>query len=215
VNLTVPLATWLGLSGEPGHATGAGPLDAADSRGLADALAAHLGTRWCLTFTDARGHPVIHGCARTGPPSGRRRDPPTTGPPSASPAATGPPGVPSPDAGRDVWTFALTWLGGGDCDHAKQTAAYQPTPTLRHLVKTRQPTCTFPGCQRPGSHADLDHTIPYGQGGRTCLCNLGPLCRHHHQVKQARGWTLQQTTPGTMTWTTPAGRHYTVQHHCP
>jgi hypothetical protein len=220
VNLTVPLATWLGLSGEPGHAAGAGPLDAADSRGLAGLLAAHPGTRWCLTFTDADGHPVLHGCARTGPPPGQRRAPPATGPPPQdrhrAPPTTGPPTTAPPPAARGVtWTFTLTWLGGGDCDHARQTPAYQPTPTLRHLVKTRQPTCTFPGCARPGSYADLDHTIPYGHGGRTCLCNLAPLCRHHHQVKQARGWTLQQTSPGLMTWTTPAGRRYTVQHHSP
>src|SRR5262249_37667537 len=39
VNLTMPLATWLGLSDTPGHAAGYGPLDAGDSRDLADPLA--------------------------------------------------------------------------------------------------------------------------------------------------------------------------------
>jgi hypothetical protein len=34
VNLTMPLATWLGLSDAPGHVTGFGPLDADDSRDL-------------------------------------------------------------------------------------------------------------------------------------------------------------------------------------
>jgi hypothetical protein len=43
-----------------------------------------------------------------------------------------------------------------------------------------------------------------------CFRNLIPLCRHHHQVKQARGWTLQQASPGTLTWTTPSGRRYPV-----
>ena len=73
INLTVPLATWLGGSGEPGHAVGYGPLDAADSRDLADAMSAGPAARWCITFTAADGRPVAHGCARTGPPAGLRR----------------------------------------------------------------------------------------------------------------------------------------------
>jgi hypothetical protein len=31
-----------------------------------------------------------------------------------------------------------------------------------------------------------------------------------HKLKQHPGWTLTQTEPGTFTWTTPAGRTYTV-----
>ena len=31
------------------------------------------------------------------------------------------------------------------------------------------------------------HTIPYEHGGRTCECNLSPLCRSHHGAKQAPG----------------------------
>ena len=52
--------------------------------------------------------------------------------------------------------------------------------------------------------------MAYHLGGRTCLCNLAPLCRRHHRVKQARGWTLEQVSPGVLTWSTPAGRRYTV-----
>src|SRR5215467_2321460 len=80
VNLTVPLVTWLGGSGEPGHAAGFGPLDAADSRDLAVALAAGPGARWCITFTGADGCPVAHGCARTGPPACLRRTQPEAQP---------------------------------------------------------------------------------------------------------------------------------------
>jgi hypothetical protein len=105
-------------------------------------------------------------------------------------------------------TFTITPLTGC-CDHALETPAYQPTPTLRHLAGIRHNTCVFPGCRRPAAQCDDDHTIPYDQGGKTCLCNLAPLCRHHHQVKQAPGWTLQQTSPGVLTWTAPSGRRYT------
>jgi hypothetical protein len=238
----MPLATWLGHSQAPGHATGFGPLDATDSRALADALATQPGTKWCLTLTDSGGHPIAHGCARTAPPTSRHRAPPTTGPPPPTgpppddsgpgPQPPTPPGTgPLPATGRSRraarnraspsrgggggWSVTLTWLGGGDCDHAKQTPGYVPSPTLRHLVQVRQPTCSFPGCRRPGIRTDLDHTIAFHHGGRTCLCNLAPLCRHHHQVKQAHGWVLEQASPGIMTWTTPSGRRYTVQHQSP
>jgi len=50
--------------------------------------------------------------------------------------------------------------------------------------------------------------VPYDQGGKTCLCNLAPLCRRHHRTKQARGWALNQVSPGVFAWSTPSGRHY-------
>jgi HNH endonuclease len=65
-----------------------------------------------------------------------------------------------------------------------------------------------PYCRRPATRCDLDHTIPYDQGGRTCECNLAPLCRRHHQAKQAPGWQLDQCEPGRMTWRLPNGRVY-------
>ena len=201
----MPLATWLGLSDAPGNASGYGPLDASDSRDLAHALAARAGNRWCLTFTDAQGRPVAHGCARNGPAEDRRHgDQPSprsrAGPSSRSPAgSTG-----------DRWTFTITLLPGNACDHAWQTAAYQPSSVLRHLVETRHGACVFPGCRRPAAHCDKDHTLPYNQGGKTCLCNLAPLCRRHHRAKQARGWALKQVSPGVLAWTTPSGRHYVV-----
>jgi hypothetical protein len=57
---------------------------------------------------------------------------------------------------------------------------------------------------------DLDHTDPHHQGGRTCECNLAPLCRHHHRCKQADGWRLEQPEPGVLVWHTPTGRTYTT-----
>jgi hypothetical protein len=104
----------------------------------------------------------------------------------------------------------MTLLDTGGCDHPWETPAYQPTARLRHLVHVRHATCTYPGCRRPARQCDEDHTLAYDAGGRTCLCNLAPLCRHHHQVKQVHGWRLEQTSPGVLTWTTPSGRRYTV-----
>jgi len=33
-------------------------------------------------------------------------------------------------------------------------------------------TCRWPGCDRPAVDCDLDHTIPYSQGGLTHAANL-------------------------------------------
>jgi Domain of unknown function (DUF222) len=241
VNLTMPLATWFGLSDAPGHAAGYGPLDASDSRDLADRLAGQTGSRWCITLTGEDGRPVAHGCARTGPaPSGRSRPPPRRPPrgggsPGRSPRSGGSPRrtATPPDWPADVnrwptdvnrcptdvnrWPADVTeWLAGiavsrletGDCRHLRESSSYRPPPRLRHLVMIRQPTCSFPGCRRPAIRCDEDHTLPYDQGGRTCECNLAPLCRRHHRAKQARGWQLTQPEPGTMVWITPSGRSY-------
>jgi hypothetical protein len=192
VHLTLPLATWLGTSDVPGEAAGYGPLDAFTSRDLAAKMAADRSTRWCLTLTDPDGRAVGHACLR-------------------APPARGSPGT-GPGPGPVSWPrLTIHWLERGHCTHPRQTPAYRPGPLLRHLIMIRHRSCAAPGCRRPAQHCDLDHTIPFDQGGRTCECNLAPVCRRHHQVKQAPGWHLDQPEPGHLTWTTPSGRRYTVR----
>jgi hypothetical protein len=98
----------------------------------------------------------------------------------------------------------------GGCAHADESPGYRPPPRLREYIAARDVTCRSPVCGQPAWRADLDHTIPYDQGGRTCRCNLGGGCRRHHQLKQHPRWRLEQTKPGVFTWTTPAGRTYTT-----
>jgi hypothetical protein len=206
VNLTMPLATWLGLSDGPGEAAGYGPLDADDSRALADLLAQRPGNRWCVTLTGQHGQPIGHGCTRTKPITSKD---PATGP--GPPHGPSPPAGPTGLAGPPGWLASITIhpLETGACSHQRQSPVYRPPPSLQHLIAVRQPTCSFPGCRRPAvGHCDQDHTIPYHQGGRTCECNLAPLCRRHHRAKQTHGWILTQPRPGEMTWTTPSSRTY-------
>jgi hypothetical protein len=101
-------------------------------------------------------------------------------------------------------------LAAGTCDHPNEEPGYKPSRRLRHLIRARDRTCSFPGCRRPAGQCDLDHTVPYESGGRTCECNLAPLCRRHHRCKQSSGWQLNQPEPGILVWTTPAGRTYTT-----
>jgi hypothetical protein len=203
IQLTMPLASWLGWSERPGEAAGYGPLDADDSRALAARLAAHPASTWCLTLTGPAGWPVAHGCARAGPSPGR-----PTG--AASRAGPGPDGGGAAATGLAAWLnrIPVKPLQTRDCAHPRLGHSYQPGPGLRHLVEVRNATCIAPGCRRPAGRCDLDHTTPYHLGGLTCECNLGPLCRHHHRCKQLRGWSLVQVSPGTFTWCLPSRRNY-------
>ena len=98
----------------------------------------------------------------------------------------------------------------GGCAHHRAAAGYRPPPNLREYITARDLTCRFITCRQPAWRADLDQTIPWDQGGRTCSCNLGGLCRFHHRLKQHLGWSLTQSAPGIFTWTTPTGRAYTT-----
>jgi hypothetical protein len=102
-------------------------------------------------------------------------------------------------------------LAAGVCSHERESAGYRPSPSLRHLLEIRQRTCSFPSCRRAAVRCDIDHSLPYAKGGRTCECGCAPLCRRHHQVKQTRGWSLEQPEPGVLVWRLPHGRTYVAE----
>lgn len=207
VTLTVPLATYLGTGCEPGTVTGFGPVDPVLARDLVTRAAAHPASRFCLTVTGPAGAAIGHGCFPGRPSSFSSRSPTQPDrPPNHSGRSPNPPDLTQPTP--DGCTVIITPLAGSPCAHQHEEPVYRPSRRLRHLVEARLPTCTAPGCSRSAARCDLDHTTPYADGGRTCECNLGPLCRHHHRCKQSGGWRLDQPSPGVMQWTTPAGRRY-------
>jgi hypothetical protein len=63
---------------------------------------------------------------------------------------------------------------------------YAPSATLAEFVRCRDLTCRAPGCDRPATHCDIDHTIPYVDGGATHASNLKCLCRFHAQLRALR-----------------------------
>ena len=230
VNLTIPLATLLGLADRPGQAAGIGPVDPWLARGLARAAAGNPATAWCLTVTDQHGRAIGHGCARPAPghhPAPRRGPDARAGPDPPEPADPqftvtvanqhGPPG------GYGTWRLSTGIPAARDliaviepvttdpCDHRREAAGHDPGLMLRHLAQIRYATCTGPACRRPAAQADFEHNIAYEAGGRSCLCNGHPKCRHDHRVKQDPRWHVDQLPDGTIRWTTPAGRQYTTE----
>ena len=85
---------------------------------------------------------------------------------------------------------------------------YVPSTALADFVRCRDLTCRFPGCDHPAIDCDLDHTIPYAQGGPTHASNLKCYCRTHHLVKTFWGWRDQQLPDGTLILTSPSGHTY-------
>jgi Domain of unknown function (DUF222) len=108
--------------------------------------------------------------------------------------------VTDPDNGQVLWNG---------------TTRRRPSATERRYVLARRPVCLFPGCRMPAHDSDLDHTVDYSKGGRTHPHNLGPLCRHHHQLKHEAGWKLEQPTPGHFIWTSPLGHTYQSEPRAP
>ncbi|HWI43196.1 MAG TPA: HNH endonuclease signature motif containing protein [Nocardioides sp.] len=88
--------------------------------------------------------------------------------------------------------------------------SYEIPDRLRRQVELRDHHCAFPGCTRRASACDLDHAIPFSEGGPTCPCNLVPLCRRHHRAKTHSDWDYSVLEPGTYLWTSPTGRRFLV-----
>jgi hypothetical protein len=232
--LTVPLVTLARLADRPGELGGIGPIDPWLARDLAGAAARNPKTTWCVTVTDEQGHAVGHGCARAAPRGRGRREKPG-GPGGARDGPTragdrdGPPGFSftaegreGPQGGYGTWRLRtpgdgpdlvveLYPLGTQYCDHRFQAKGHDPGVRLRHLAQVRHATCTSPVCRRPASQCDFEHNVPYEAGGRTCLCNAGPKCRHDHRLKQQPPWKVDQLPGGTFRWNTPSGRSYTTE----
>jgi hypothetical protein len=100
------------------------------------------------------------------------------------------------------------WCRTHDPDHGR--TVYRPSPTLRRAIEARHITCVFPTCNRRSDRCDADHTTPWGQG-KSCRCNLAPLCRKHHRLKQSPGWRLIQPWAGLLIWIAPSGKwHITL-----
>jgi Domain of unknown function (DUF222) len=113
------------------------------------------------------------------------------------------------------WRWLLA-AGDGTLIHASPRT-YTPTKAVARFVRLRDRTCAFPHCHMPATRCDLDHTVPFNNGGPTIPENLHPLCRRHHQLKTLGSWSAhhEQRNDGTaaLHWTAPTGHTYTTTPH--
>ncbi|MBI4934950.1 MAG: DUF222 domain-containing protein [Actinobacteria bacterium] len=74
--------------------------------------------------------------------------------------------------------------------------------------------CDWEGCHIPAAWCEVDHLVPWEEGGATDLDNLGLLCSHHHHEKHrpgvvvtgdASGYTIT-LVDGTVVRCGPRGR---------
>jgi hypothetical protein len=233
VTVLVPLATALGVGDVPAELAGYGPLEPdllaallaagpelraawVDSDGVPVSLGHAVerpdrgdlaGVREALRRLVAASpgpqqprHPDDHG-----PAEAAGDGPPEDGPPDDEPPDGEPP--PGPRSGRS----SPSSLHGGRRPRLLTRAhpvgtpgPYRPPARLQRFLAVRAPRCEWPGCGARAARCDLDHDVPWPEGP-TCACNLGPLCRRHHRVKQL-GWHKQRTQHGVH-WTSPTGRH--------
>jgi Domain of unknown function (DUF222) len=75
--------------------------------------------------------------------------------------------------------------------HAGRTI---PT-ALRRALAERDPVCVVPGCDT-GEGLEIDHLVPFVDGGKASMENLVRLCHWHHYLKTHHRHRLERDTAG-------------------
>ena len=209
----------MGGDQRPGELLGWGPVHAE----LACDLARSLPSWWCV-LTDEGGAPLAVVPIR-------RRPPPTA--PATTPATAAVRGRRVGECWLEVTADMLKFLNtmddigmfepGWSRVLAEITTSLQNAPTgppngdptarlpgaaLRRWIHIRDRRCSFPGCRAPAHRVDADHTIEHSRGGPTVDTHLAPACDHDHMLRHEGGWTVTQTRPGHVVWTSPLGLRY-------
>jgi hypothetical protein len=109
------------------------------------------------------------------------------------------------DGGR--WTYTVVDPVTGS-PTASGPIRRRPNAEQRRSVRSRRPTCVFPGCRAPAVDCDLDHTRSWASGGETSEANLAPLCRYDHRVKGEADWRYVFEQDESVTWQSPLGPTY-------
>ncbi len=112
------------------------------------------------------------------------------------------------DCGRDSVMYRLVVdPDGALLDLGRQR--YEVSDAQREFIAARDVTCRFPGCAARAIACQIDHAVPWDDGGRTEISNLGALCTRHHQLKTHAGWEITaNAADGSCEWTSPGGRRY-------
>jgi len=84
-----------------------------------------------------------------------------------------------------------------------------PDAVEEAFIRARDRSCRAPHCHVPASRCELDHRIEYAKGGPSHRGCVDLRCKRHHHLRDHT--TIRITrTGGTVTWTIPSGRTFTV-----
>ena len=72
---------------------------------------------------------------------------------------------------------------------------------LRTALEARDPECVVEGCGAT-RQLEIDHLVPFAEGGPTHIDNLARVCRWHHHLKTYCGYRLDGG-PGQWKWLGP------------
>jgi hypothetical protein len=90
------------------------------------------------------------------------------------------------------------------------TESYEPTVAITEHVHAVHPRCTSYDCARLASRCDLDHDQSWPRGP-TCVTNLCPRCRRHHELKTRGLVRTRLHRDGSVTTTTLLGTTITTR----
>ncbi|SIS49946.1 HNH endonuclease [Corynebacterium appendicis CIP 107643] len=95
---------------------------------------------------------------------------------------------------------------------AHTVAGYVAPDKVKAYVRGRDGTCVYPGCERDAWSCQLDHRIPYDEGGLTNADNLYCLCQHHHNMKTDRlAFYIPDPVTGEIVWFFSDGTYAKVE----
>jgi len=90
------------------------------------------------------------------------------------------------------------------------TEAHEPTAAITDHIHAVHPRCTSYDCARLASRCDLDHDESWPRGP-TCVTNLSPRCRRHHELKTRALVRTRLHPDGSVTTTTRLGTTVTTR----
>ena len=90
--------------------------------------------------------------------------------------------------------------------------AYEIPDRHRRAVHLMTPADIFPFATCTSRVMQVDHTVPYEEGGESSVGNYGPMTVAHHRIKTHGRWQVRQPFPGIYLWRDTHGAFYLVDH---
>jgi hypothetical protein len=90
--------------------------------------------------------------------------------------------------------------------------SYEIPDRHRQAVHLMTPADTFPFASSLSRKQQVDHTIPFDEGGESGVGNYGPMTQTHHRIKTHGPMEVRQPFPGIYVWRDRHGAFYLVDH---